>query len=179
MGTLLPSMMCESTNELWKTNNLNTAHTYVLVLAILPVRDICIKDAHFKQVLIFCNTQLFIFYFQNAAVIPCPETLPARNLILDSHWCYLFQQLRSCCWRGYGNSTFFSFPVIATWQNKSRLKGLHIHHVMLFRLLFKCTGNRSHYWMTSSKNKIAKKYLPSFFQPNLYKYTLHLSVTSL
>jgi hypothetical protein len=61
------------------------AQTYLLVLGILRVRDVCIKDADFKQVLIFWNTQLFTPYFQNAAVILCLETLPSPNLTLDSH----------------------------------------------------------------------------------------------
>lgn len=79
-------MMCVSSNELWNTNNLNMAHTYIIVLDILPVRDVCIKDADFKQVLIFCSTQLFTCYFQNAAVIPCLETLSHPNLTLHYHW---------------------------------------------------------------------------------------------
>ena len=47
MERFIPSMMCESTSELWNTNILNIAHTYVPVLYILPLRDISTEDADF------------------------------------------------------------------------------------------------------------------------------------
>jgi len=54
-------MMCESINE------------------IILTWHVCTCPGHFA-------VKLFTFYFQNAAVIPCLETLPAPNLTLDSQW---------------------------------------------------------------------------------------------